>query len=74
MNASTLGNVTYSYIGANYFDPVMLYAGGGAVQVKRHDPWHLPMFIMLPYLGDAPEDHEAIALGIKWHEEGFCDE
>ncbi|MBP5598146.1 MAG: hypothetical protein J6Y02_22450 [Pseudobutyrivibrio sp.] len=74
MNASTLGNVTYAYIGANYFDPVMLYAGGGAVQVKRHDPWHIPMFIMLPYLGDAPEDHEAIALGIKWHEEGFCDE
>jgi len=34
----------------------------------------LPMFYMLPYFGDTPEDHEAIALGIKWHEEGFCDE
>jgi RHS repeat-associated protein len=74
MDAATLGNVTYAYVGAYYFSDEMLYAGGAAVQVKRNNWRDLPYMFTLPYWGDAPEDHEAIELGLKWNKEGFCDE
>ncbi len=75
MNASTLGNVTFAYAGRDYFPEFALYSGAAYVQIKnRNDLEHLPMMYLLPYWGDAPEDHEAIELGIKWKKEGFCDE
>ena len=74
MDRATLGNVTYAYVGRKYFSDFMLYSGGAAVQRKRYDPQSLPYMYFLPYWGDMKEDHEAIALGIKWYEEGFCDE
>lgn len=74
MDAATLGNVTYSYIGAKYFSDFELYSGGAAVQVKRYHWPDLIFMYLLPYWGDMDEDHEAIELGIKWRKEGFpCD-
>ncbi|MEE3471833.1 MAG: polymorphic toxin type 44 domain-containing protein [Butyrivibrio hungatei] len=71
MDAATLGNVTYSYIGAKYYSDFALYSGGAAVQTKRRDPSDLPYMYTLPDYGDMPEDHESIGLGIKWRKEGF---
>ncbi|SFU33939.1 polymorphic toxin type 44 domain-containing protein [Butyrivibrio sp. INlla21] len=74
MDPGTLGNVTYSYIGAKYYPEFALYAGGAAVQVKRYDKMDLPFMPTLPYMGDMSEDHEAIELGIEWRKEGFPSE
>lgn len=74
MDAATLGNVTYSYIGAKYYSDFALYSGGAAVQTKRRDPSDIPYMYTLPDYGDMPEDHESIGLGIKWRKEGFPDD
>lgn len=73
MDAATLGNVTYSYVGAKYYSDFALYSGGAAVQTKRRDPHDLPYMYTLPDYGDMPEDHESIGLGLKWRKEGFPD-
>ncbi|WP_207667211.1 polymorphic toxin type 44 domain-containing protein [Butyrivibrio sp. X503] len=74
MDPGTLGNVTYSYIGAKYYPDYALYIGGAAVQVKDYNMWDIPYMPTLPYMGDMSEDHDAIELGIKWREEGFPSE
>ena len=74
MDAATLGNVTYSYIGAKYYSDFALYSGGAAVQTKRRDPSDIPYMYTVPDYGDMPEDHESIGLGIKWRKEGFPDD
>ena len=75
MDPATLGNVIYAYVGSKYFTEFELYSGGAAVQVKRYHWQDLIYMYFLPYWGDMDEDHDAIALGIKWRKEGFsCDE
>lgn len=74
MDAATLGNVTYSYIGSKYYSDFFTLSGGAAVQTKRRDIKDLPFLYLLPNWGDMPEDKEAIELGIKWRKEGFPDE
>ena len=71
MDPATLGNVTYSYIGAKYYTDFELYSGGAAVQTKRRSWSDLPYMYTLPDYGDMHEDHESIGLGIKWRKEGF---
>lgn len=74
MDAATLGNVVYAYVGAKYYTDEMLRFGGGAVQTKRRDMGDLPYIFALDDYGEAPDDVEAVDLGLKWRKEGFPDE
>ena len=87
MDPATLGNVVYAYVGAKYYSGEMLRLGGGVVQTKRRKLSDLPyVFEFNNYeyenvpdgtaakYGEAPEDIEAIDLGLRWRKEGFPDD
>lgn len=74
MDPGTMGNIAYGYVGASLYPDLILYMGGGAVNMKRLDIRYVLASPMLPYYGDSPEDHEAIKKGIEmWLERSSCE-
>ena len=65
MDAGTLGNITYGYIGTSLgYPPEILYYGGGFANVKNMGTEYFAIWPLLPNYGDAPEDIKAIRDGI----------
>ena len=65
MDAGTLRNITYGYIGTSLgYPPEILYYGGGFANVKNMGAEYFAIWPLLPNYGDAPEDIKAIKDGI----------
>ena len=73
MDAATLGNVAYGYVGTYLgFSETLLYQGGGIVNVKNLGVKYLPVWNKLPNYGEAPEDIIAIKKGIDLYNSRKC--
>ena len=73
MDAATLGNVTYGYVGTYLgFSETLLYQGGGLINVMNLGVQYLPVWNKLPNYGEAPEDIIAIKKGIDLYNSKKC--
>ena len=73
MDAATLGNVIYGYVGTYLgFSETLLYQGGGLINVMNLGVQYLPVWNKLPNYGEAPEDIIAIKKGIDLYNSKKC--